>query len=90
MGIVPVGISALCSLSEKIPSELILVIGPCIRPPCYEVDFAAEIRNQAMSSGITSIHDEGICTACNPELYYSYRREKGITGRMLATLTLIP
>lgn len=90
MGIVPAGIIALCSLSKKNPSELILVIGPCIRPPCYEVDFAAEIRNQAMSSGINSVHDEGICTACHPERYYSYRREKGMTGRMLATLTLLP
>jgi copper oxidase (laccase) domain-containing protein len=90
LGIVPTGISTLCSLSGKQPSDLILVIGPCIRPPCYEVDFAAEIRNQAARSGVTEIHDDGICTACHPKHYYSYRREKGMTGRMLATLTLLP
>lgn len=90
LGIVPVGIRSLCSVSGKNPSELILVIGPCIRPPCYEVDFANEIRIQAARSGVTAIHDGGICTACHPERYYSYRREKGMTGRMLATLTLLP
>lgn len=84
------GIRALEQLTRKPASEFILVIGPCIRPPCYEVDFAAEIRRQAASAGIMEIHDAGTCTACNPERYYSYRREKGLTGRMLATLTLLP
>jgi hypothetical protein len=90
LGIVPEGIRALCSTAHLLPQDLILIIGPCIRPPCYEVDFAAEIRRQAMEAGISSIHDDGICTACRPETYYSYRRELGLTGRMLATLTLLP
>ena len=90
LGIVPNGILALCSLADLSPPDLILLIGPCIRPPCYEVDFAAEIRRQAHEAGVTSIHDERICTACHPERYYSYRRELGLTGRMLATLTLLP
>lgn len=84
------GIRALEQLTRKPAPEFILVVGPCIRPPCYEVDFAAEIRRQAASAGITEIHDEGTCTACHPERYYSYRREQGLTGRMLATLTLLP
>ncbi len=90
LGIVPKGIRSLCSLANLSPPDLILLIGPCIRPPCYEVDFAAEIRRQAHEAGVTSIHDERICTACHPERYYSYRRELGLTGRMLATLTLLP
>ncbi|MEM0897936.1 MAG: laccase domain-containing protein [Verrucomicrobiota bacterium] len=32
------------------------------------------------------MHDCGTCTAENVEIYYSYRREKGKTGRMLAML----
>jgi copper oxidase (laccase) domain-containing protein len=28
----------------------------------------------------------GVCTACDLERYYSYRVEKGKTGRMLALL----
>lgn len=90
LGIVIEGIRALHTHFSLTPSELILVIGPCIRGCCYEVDFAATIRNQAKESGVKEIHDELICTACHPALYYSYRREKGLTGRMLATLTLLP
>ena len=90
LGIVPEGIRSLCSLANFSPPDLIMLIGPCIRPPCYELDFAAEIRRQAHEAGVTSIHDERICTACHPERYYSYRRELGLTGRMLATLTLLP
>ena len=90
LGILPVGIKVLCSLGNLTPSDLLVVIGPCIRPPCYEVDFATEIRRQAQDAGVTEIHDDLICTACHTERYYSYRRECGLTGRMLATLTLLP
>ena len=90
LGIVPQAIRQLLEVANLAPSDLRLVIGPCIRPPCYEVDFAARIRKQAYESGIRDIHDSQICTACHPERYYSYRREQGLTGRMLATLTLLP
>lgn len=90
LGIVSAGIHALCALADLSPQDLILIVSPCIRPPCYEVDFAAEIAKQAMEAGLTSIYDERICTACQPERYYSYRLERGLTGRMLATLTLLP
>ena len=88
--IVPQAIRQLLEVTNLAPSDLRLVIGPCIRPPCYEVDFASRIHEQAYESGIRDIHDSKICTACHPELYYSYRKEKGLTGRMLATLTLLP
>ena len=90
LGIVSEGIRSLCSMTALSPKDLMLVVGPCIRPPCYEVDFAAEIRRQAHDAGMTDIQDDCICTACHPERYYSYRRELGLTGRMLATLTLLP
>jgi copper oxidase (laccase) domain-containing protein len=88
--IVTEGIRALCSGGSLSPEDLLVVIGPCIRPPCYDVDFAGEIRRQAVAAGVERVHDDRICTACHPERYYSYRREKGKTGRMLATLTLLP
>ena len=89
LGIVRNAIRKLSSLGVN-PESLTVFIGACIRPPCYEVDFASDILNQAHEEGVTSVHDSGICTACNPDRYYSYRREKGLTGRMLATLTLLP
>jgi copper oxidase (laccase) domain-containing protein len=69
-------------------SNLIVQLSPCIRPPHYEIDFAAQIIGQCKSRGVTQIHDSGICTASDLQSYYSYRAEKGRTGRMLALLGL--
>jgi copper oxidase (laccase) domain-containing protein len=70
------------------PAELIVQLSPCIRPPHYEIDFAAQIIEQCRAAGVTKIHDLGVCTACDVDRYYSYRAEKGKTGRMLALLGL--
>ncbi|HXX41189.1 MAG TPA: polyphenol oxidase family protein [Chthoniobacterales bacterium] len=70
------------------PSNLIVQLSPCIRPPHYETDFAAKIIGQCQSCGVRQIFDCSICTACHPDRYYSYRAEKGKTGRMLALLGL--
>ena len=70
------------------PNDLSVTIGPCIRPPCYEIDFAKMIREQAAKAGVKIIQDEQICTACHLDRYYSYRHEKGKTGHMLAVLLL--
>ncbi|MDB4412825.1 polyphenol oxidase family protein, partial [bacterium] len=57
-------------------------------PPHYEIDFAATIREQALDAGVppTRYHDIGLCTASDLGRFYSYRIEKGNTGRMLALL----
>jgi copper oxidase (laccase) domain-containing protein len=70
------------------PAELIVQLSPCIRPPHYEIDFAAEIIRQCRALGVKEIHDSGVCTACDLHRYYSYRAEKGKTGRMLALIAL--
>jgi len=70
------------------PANMIVQLSPCIRPPHYEADFAAEIVRQCRELGVKEIHDCGICTACDLDRYYSYRAEKGKTGRMLALLGL--
>lgn len=70
------------------PSDLIVQLSPCIRPPHYEIDFAAEIVRQCRAAGVAQVHDCGTCTACDLEHYYSYRAEKGRTGRMLALLAI--
>ena len=71
------------------PANMIVQLSPCIRPPHYDVDFASEIIRQCRTLGIQQIHDSGICTACDLQRYYSYRAEKGKTGRMLAVLGLL-
>jgi copper oxidase (laccase) domain-containing protein len=68
------------------PANMIVQLSPCIRPPHYEVDFAAEIVQQCRPLDVREIHDSGVCTACDLDRYYSYRAEKGKTGRMLALI----
>ncbi len=68
------------------PADLTAVLSPCIRPPAYEVDFAAQIHAQAIRAGIHDFHDCGANTASDFSRYYSYRIEKGKTGRMMALL----
>ncbi len=88
LGIVPQTIRALHSQFGSDPANLVALLSPCIRPPWYEVDFAAEIRAQCAAEGIQSVFDSGVCTASDPDRFYSYRREMGKTGRMLALLSL--
>ena len=68
--------------------NVIVQLGPCIRPPHYEVDFAAEIARQAAAAGVRRYHDCGQCTASHLERYYSYRAEKAKTGRMWPVMML--
>jgi len=70
------------------PAKIVVQLSPCIRPPHFEIDFAALIVEQARAAGVTQVHDSGTCTGANPERYYSYRLERGKTGRMLALLAL--
>ena len=86
LGVVPNAIREMIDRFNSDPADMIVQLSPCIRPPYYEVDFAAEIAQQCRTLGIQQIHDSGICTACNLDRYYSYRAEKGKTGRMLALL----
>ena len=82
--IVPKAIAAMRAAFGTNPADLVVQISPCIRPPYYELDFAAEIIRQAREAGVRDVFDCGTCTASNLERYYSYRREKGHTGRLLA------
>jgi len=70
--------------------------GPFIRQCCFKVgpdvaerfrhvkdgkvDLAAETRDQL--SGVKDIALEGPCTCCNPNDWFSYRRDKTGTGRI--------
>ncbi len=70
------------------PRRILAQLSPCIRPPYYEVDFAGEIVQQLKQSGVKQVFDSGENTAANLKKFYSYRMEKGRTGRMLALLAL--
>jgi copper oxidase (laccase) domain-containing protein len=88
LGIVANAIRAMTAKFGSSAADLVVQLSPCIRPPHYEIDFASEIVRQCRDLGVASVHDGGICTACDLARYYSYRAEKGRTGRMLAFLAL--
>ena len=70
------------------PEDLVVHLSPCIRPPLYETDFAATIAAQVRAAGVGDFRDDNICTGREVAHYYSYRVERGLTGRMLAILQL--
>jgi len=88
LGVVTNAITQMVERFGSNPADLIAQLSPCIRPPHYEIDFAAKIVEQCRAQGVQEIHGSGVCTACHIDLYYSYRAEKGRTGRMLALLGL--
>ena len=90
LGIVTNAIEQMIDRLGSHPTDLIVQLSPCIRPPHYEVDFAAEIIRQCRALGVDTIRDSRVCTACDLDRYYSYRAEKGKTGRILALLGLNP
>ena len=71
------------------PGDLIVQLSPCIRPPFYENDFAAEIAGQCRRAGVRRVFDSGANTAAELSHYYSYRAEHGKTGRMLALVAMV-
>ncbi len=70
--------------------DVTAVLSPCIRPPDYEIDFAAQIAVQADELGLGNFIDCGLNTAADLLRYYSYRKELGKTGRMMALIVRDP
>lgn len=66
------------------PSSMMALLGPCIRPPHYDVNFAGEILRQLEREKVGKVVDSGLCTASDLKRFYSYRAEKGQTGRHFA------
>lgn len=50
-------------------------IGPGIGPCCYEVDLWQEARRQLRQGGVADVESADLCTACEPELFFSHRRD---------------
>lgn len=85
-GILPAAVAELSREFGTRPENLVGVLGPCIRPPHYEVDIASQIAKQAQAAGVGDFYDCGLCTGSDLEQFYSYRMEKGHTGRMIGLL----
>jgi YfiH family protein len=56
------------------------------------LDLAAAIRHELEQTGVKrgSIWDSGLCTSCQAELFFSHRRDAGVTGRQAGIAWLEP
>lgn len=89
-GILQAGVERMKQSFGTDPADLVAVLGPCIRPPDYEVDFAADIGRQAKRAGLGNFIDCALNTASDSARFYSYRKELGKTGRMMALIVRDP
>ena len=88
VGVVPATIRKMKEEFGSNPQEMMALLGPCIRPPYYDIDFASEILRQLNGEKVGEVVDSGLCTAADLKRFYSYRAEKGQTGRHFAILSL--
>jgi YfiH family protein len=55
---------------------------PGARADERNLDLPAIARHQLQAAGVDTVHDTGLCTICaGDELFFSHRRDKGVTGR---------
>jgi polyphenol oxidase len=56
----------------------------------YHLDLSAVNANQLLSAGVKNEHlaQNSWCTSCRRDLFYSYRRDRGATGRMIGFIAL--
>jgi YfiH family protein len=61
--------------------------GPSVRRGRH-LDLAGVARRALEQAGVEEIHSLGLCTACHPDLFFSHRRDSGLTGRQAAVAWL--
>jgi polyphenol oxidase len=45
------------------------------------LDLAKVAAAELADAGVAAVHDTALCTMCHPELFFSHRRDGGVTGR---------
>jgi YfiH family protein len=76
---------------EDVISQFQRVFGPAICVAKDRLDLQLAVQLQLAGEGVekSNISSSRLCTACNRDLFYSYRAEGGRTGRMMSVITLI-
>ena len=52
------------------------------------LDLRAVISQRLERAGVTEVHHLDLCTSCHPDLFFSHRRDDGITGRQAGVAVL--
>jgi hypothetical protein len=77
-------------VGEDIVSQFRHAFGPAVCTARNTLDLKRAIKLQLTDVGVeeSSISSEERCTACNLDIFYSYRAEGGSTGRMMSVIKL--
>jgi YfiH family protein len=72
-------------VAERFPREAVREAGDA-----RWLDLPTAVRLRLMAAGVLpgEIHDTGACTACEPDWYFSHRRDRGLTGRHWGVIAL--
>jgi polyphenol oxidase len=52
------------------------------------LDLRAVIDRKLAAAGVTEVHHLDLCTSCHPDLFFSHRRDRGLTGRQAGLAVL--
>lgn len=90
LSVVEMAIEKMKILFGSSPENIIAGIGPGIKKCCYEVDLFEANTQQMIKKGVPeqNIFSLNQCTSCRNDLFFSYRAEKGETGRMIGFITI--
>lgn len=56
--------------------------------PHLDIALASKLALEGAGLAPDAVFDLGLCTACDSERFFSHRRDRGVTGRMLAFISL--
>ena len=72
------------------PSDCACAISPSIGPCCYPVDLWSSLEEELRAAGIARVENPRACTSCRPALFFSYRKERERSGRMVGAMMIMP
>jgi purine-nucleoside/S-methyl-5'-thioadenosine phosphorylase / adenosine deaminase len=79
---------------EKYPLLFLTARAPghSVLPKKIFLDLVEANRRQLLATGVAAKHITAspLCTACRTDMLFSYRAEKGVTGRMMAAVGIRP
>ncbi|HEX2044808.1 MAG TPA: polyphenol oxidase family protein [Gaiellaceae bacterium] len=75
------GIGPCCyEVGEEVRAAYRGRFGPDVVPG-RNLDLAEATERALRAAGVAAVERTGHCTACEPELFFSHRRDRGLTGR---------